>query len=399
MGPVRPVIRYPGGLDNLSRSARCFVLPSEWKCTPPPPPVNMEESRFSAVSTTLLFRGVSAGVGAVVASWSAAVELADWLSYPTLGRFAPRLVVRWLPLGQGVVCTFARALVAAFQVPYGDWELGAPRSVRHPRDFRGPSVYRALQTRWWVAACLLWLATCCVVAVLWRSFTVFVNTPTGESNRLWEDLPRDLPGSLELVGRLTRNPVYGEVWPRGRVVPVTSAVAMQRLRRRARWVRAMEAVLGGRDSVVGQFVRGRWVPDLPTADKPPSVNYVLASIPSGARCLGGGITTGKASGDEPAPRHLFLVLDVGGECQVVYPDLLGKLRLYSMFRHRDELLLGALRTRAVEWCKGEGISPWESDLAVAGAVAIAMIPSTQETAAQSLVTRAIGTPPPPHTLA
>lgn len=216
---------------------------------------------------------------------------------------------------------------------------------------------------------------------------------------LLEGLPNVLPGSLD--NSVARTParvgrVYG---PGGRYCTVTSAVSVQRLRRRARWVRALESFLGGRRGVVGSFLHGRWFPDLPVPARGSSADYCLASFENGARCLGGGIIPGRARpGKGRFDDVTYLCMDFGDEACLVVPDLLAKLRQYAVFRRRDELLLGSLRTRAVEWCKSAGLTPCVADLAVTGAVALAMEISTHERDSHLRVARAIRTPPPPHTL-
>lgn len=171
----------------------------------------------------------------------------------------------------------------------------------------------------------------------------------------------------------------------GGVTPPEYALAITRVRRRARWVRALETLLGGRKGAVGTFVRGRWTPDLPAPGNDGRWNYLVASVGNGARVLGGGL---EQVDHERNPAHgVYFHLDTGEEIQVVFPYLLGKLRQYALFRERDELLLSALRSRAIEWCKGEGLRAYVSDMAVAGAVSLAMEPSTHEAVAQAHVTR------------
>jgi hypothetical protein len=104
----------------------------------------------------------------------------------------------------------------------------------------------------------------------------------------------------------------------------------------------------------------------------------------------------------PGPRgyteHVYLVVETREGLSVVLPELLGKLRQYAFGRKRDDQLLGAMRTRAVEWCKAEHLNGWQSDIAVTGTVGLGMLPSTQETLAMSLVDRACRSPPFPHAL-
>jgi len=277
----------------------------------------------------------------------------------------------------------------------GRFTVVADRAVRHPRDFTGPVIFDALFRRWELVATITTITTLLAVLVIRRLYDTNLKAAPG-SLGIWEDLPRNLPGSSSFISAKDPSaPGSPLVWPGGRHVPVSSVVAAQRLRCRARWVRALEAVLGGRDGVVGQFVRGRWTPDLPSQDLDYRENYLLASIPSGARCLGGGVAQGLSADDKP---HVYLVLDVAGECVLVFPELLAKLRKYSLFRRRDDDLLGALRTRAVEWTR-DRVTHLVGDVAVAGAVALAMMPSSHELSSQKLVDRAYRYSTLPHVLA
>lgn len=183
-----------------------------------------------------------------------------------------------------------------------------------------------------------------------------------------------------------RGPSGDGLIPCGRFLPVTSAASVQRLRRRARWTRALESVLGGRHGVVGRFVRGRWTPDLPTKEPSTAYAYLAGTIRNGVRCLGGGTFKGKEE-TEPV---VYLVLDDGEDVQLCVPELLGRLRLYALFRKRDDVLLGALRTRAVEWCRNRGLSSWASDLMVGPTIGFAMTPSTHEELSTLRVQRAMG---------
>jgi hypothetical protein len=112
--------------------------------------------------------------------------------------------------------------------------------------------------------------------------------------------------------------------------------------------------------------------------RPDIQNYVLGSIEDGARLLGGGVTAPKGTGKDQEPGQVYFIVDVGLGGQLVFPRLLGSLRTYALFRERNSDLLGALRTRAQGWCKGVGLEPHIMDMAVAGAVSLAMNPSTHE---------------------
>jgi hypothetical protein len=170
-------------------------------------------------------------------------------------------------------------------------------------------------------------------------------------------------------------------------VSVTSGVAGTRLRRRARWVRALQKDLGGRYGVVGEVLRGRWEPDLPSVYGSDVLRYVAASVENGVRILGGGFAdSGPPEGEEETREqflrrrekcfYLLVATEEGDD--VVFPHLLGHLRQHSLFRQRDSALLLGLRSRAVEWCRARGLVSWVADLAVASAVSFAMELSTHE---------------------
>jgi len=165
-------------------------------------------------------------------------------------------------------------------------------------------------------------------------------------------------------------------------VDVTSFLpSQQRLRRRARWVRAAEAVLGGGGGRVGRFLRGRWTPDLPTADQPSVQRYLIDCVQDGARILGGGST--KSTDGEK--QEVFFLVETKRGLYPVYPELLGRLRNYSLFRDRDAALLGGLRTRAVEWCRARQLPGWAADCAVAGTVPLAFEYGPAEISARNSV--------------
>lgn len=183
------------------------------------------------------------------------------------------------------------------------------------------------------------------------------------------------------------------VWllSRGGQTPSTAGLTWTRLRRRARWVRALETVMGGRNGNVGSFLAGWWTPDLPGYDGYDVLNYVLGSVENGVRCLGGGIEKVEEGREADG---VYLIIDSGhDEVEVLFPQLLAKLRQYALYRERDVQLLGSLRTRAGEWCRAVGLANHVSDLAIASATSMAMIPSTHERLASARVERACSFPP------
>jgi hypothetical protein len=160
--------------------------------------------------------------------------------------------------------------------------------------------------------------------------------------------------------------------------------------------------LGGRCGVVASFIRGRWTPDLTSDGASGQRNYTLGTLENGARFLGGGsldVERVNAQGVAEPASVVYLCLDIEGEAWVVIPELLARLRYYALYRQRDQLLLGALRTRAIEWCKVHGLMAWQVDLAVTSAVMLAMRPSTHEELATPHVAESLKRTPPPHALA
>lgn len=183
----------------------------------------------------------------------------------------------------------------------------------------------------------------------------------------------------------------GEVVTAGDLLPPSSGVTLTRLRRRARWVRAVERVLGGRRGIVASFLRGWWRPDLPSRERSDVLNYLLGSISNGVRVLGGGFEN-VAEGEDPS-YGVYFVVDDGESQHVLFPQLLARLRSYAVYRNRDLTLLATLRARGGEWCRKVGLRPHVVDLAITDAVAFAMLPSTHEEANLSRVQEALGVPP------
>lgn len=165
-----------------------------------------------------------------------------------------------------------------------------------------------------------------------------------------------------------------------------AAFAAGRLRPRARWVRALEAVLGGPTGSVGRLVRGRWVPDLPSSRRSPVANGLITSLSGGARLLGGGVVQHPEAGRPNASQVWYLLELPDGEQVVCFPELLARLQAYSVFRDRDASLLSALTARARDWCKLE-LPAWAWAHALASSVALAFDASVQEDQAGRLIAK------------
>jgi hypothetical protein len=150
----------------------------------------------------------------------------------------------------------------------------------------------------------------------------------------------------------------------------------------------LQEELGGRFGVVGELMRGRWVPDLPALERSDVQNYLLSSVQDGARILGGGFEeVSECSGSD----GVYFVIETAVSRELVFPALLGSLRQYALFRKRDSSLLLGLRSRASEWCRARGFRPWVADMAVCSAATLAMFPSTHEVLSRPHVESAIRT--------
>jgi hypothetical protein len=168
---------------------------------------------------------------------------------------------------------------------------------------------------------------------------------------------------------LSEYPVFGTETGLAHIgyVSPTTALATGRVRPRARWVRAAEVVCGkGR---IGALIRGRWTPDLPSSKQSDVANYLLATVSGGAKVIGGGLKSVPSSFSKED--GLYIVLETQEGRSLCFPNLLGRLRSYSLFRDRDRLLLGSLRARAEEWCRSRGFDSWVTDLAVSSALELA----------------------------
>jgi hypothetical protein len=232
---------------------------------------------------------------------------------------------------------------------------------------------------------LLWVILLCVRVGLWLG-PILVRLVLGLVGTLhlpWQQPPRaDLlaewvhsvpalePGAQE-VGVCTPLPQGDEAFLS------VSAAAAARLRPRARWVRVLDGLLGGRVGLVGRLIRGRWVPDLPAGDRSSVANALLANLKGGARLLGGGVVQRKPG--EDGAGHMYFVLELpSGETVTVFPELLSRLQAYSCFRRRELALVPALRARGVDWCRSSGLPVWAWPLAVPSSVALSMQISHEE---------------------
>jgi len=168
----------------------------------------------------------------------------------------------------------------------------------------------------------------------------------------------------------------------------SGAFALGRLRPRARWVRALEAVLGEGCGSVGRLVRGRWLPDLPSTRRSPVANSLLVSLKGGAKLLGGGVVQNHEAGASITNQVWYMLELPEGEQVVVFPDLLARLHAYCLFRGRETALLSALRARARDWCKRE-LPSWVWPFAMPPAIFLAWQGTTMEDQAFGMISRCV----------
>jgi len=242
-----------------------------------------------------------------------------------------------------------------------------------PRLFRACSLLLRTIARW-LAVFFLYL--------FWVSFGLL--WPADGRSTFWRLLPLPLLFGQEAPQRARalhdRVDVCGQhvdsahslglnEFPHSRLGAVYSA----RPRRRARWVRSLEGLLGGAPGSVGRFVRGRWTPDLTSDSVSIGANHVLAHLSDGVKIRGGGsVLTKTMGGDGRLERQAYIVVDLSdGTREVVFPELLSRLASYCVLRDRNAVLVSALRLRALEWCKSRGLTASVTWCALPGALRFA----------------------------
>lgn len=160
-----------------------------------------------------------------------------------------------------------------------------------------------------------------------------------------------------------------------------------RLRKRSRWVGALQYSLGLEGHVLGQVLKGRWTPDLPRINSR-DTGFLAAFMAGGARILGAGsvrLAPREGEGDKGPSRPVtFVELDLGGGRQLVCPELIAHLSNQACFRKRDSALVSSMRVRAMEWAKSRSVDLRDTALLLPGSVAVACLPSTPEQAAETV---------------
>lgn len=233
----------------------------------------------------------------------------------------------------------------------------------------------------WVAIPLLrytfWYLVA-VVILFWRSllWSATGTWPVPDKPRL-DRSPSDPWVTVDGFGQ----PVGSEVEVGGvRVnefthLPVSAATgSAARLRRRSRFVRAVEALLGEAPVTVGQLWRGRWTPDLPSSSLSHGANLILGLRAEGVRILGGG----SVHTDNPKD-GVYIVCELAdGSVEVLFPELVGRLAAYAIFRDRNATLLSALRLRALELAKKAGLDGPETYSMVLSSLRFVWRPGPQE---------------------
>lgn len=185
---------------------------------------------------------------------------------------------------------------------------------------------------------------CCAFVAYWTITAVFKTLRLGIDLcvQLYRSMHQRVPGK----GLVPTGVSPGFLWDDART----------RLRRRSRWVRGLQALLGGEVGVVANLVRRRWTPDLPAPGKSPLVNFMAALSEDGVQILGGG-SVPAWSDDGVITREAYLTVRlIDGHVATVYPSLLAKLVTLAAFRKRDQSTAALLRMRALEWARATGLS-------------------------------------------
>jgi len=192
-----------------------------------------------------------------------------------------------------------------------------------------------------------------------------------------------LDATIPMVGLAeTRGIAFSQAANVAHASVTAGGLSPTRLRRRARWAGALQDYLGGRPGIVGELVKGRWTPDLPSPARPLVVNNILGILDGEVKLLGGGVLPC----DDLFRHEPFLVCEIEGRGrQVIVPNLLGRLCRGTFGRERDASLLAQLRSRAVEWCSEAKLPQSLVPLLVPNHVALALIETAPERLAREML--------------
>lgn len=163
---------------------------------------------------------------------------------------------------------------------------------------------------------------------------------------------------------------------------IVSGDSLPRLRQRSKLTHALGESLQIKRGLLGAFLTGRWRPDLPSTEGPTVASWLSALVVGGTRIVGGGLC---AVGDSEKQRQPFVRLLLGETVVTVLPGLLARLTQYSVYRTRSPALVSALRTRAVEWCKAQGVPEVDACLCIPGTVALSYLRTAPEEAGINLL--------------
>lgn len=151
-----------------------------------------------------------------------------------------------------------------------------------------------------------------------------------------------------------------------------------RLRKRSRWVNAVQAAFSLEGRTVAGLLTGRWTPDLPCAARSAEAAFLTSLFRFGGRVLGGGSFGLTGEGENTSATYLHVQLP-NGDVHCVSPELTAKLSNLACYRKRDAGCLAILRHRALRWAKDQGLRDVDLSLILHGSIGLGMMIPEQET--------------------
>jgi len=149
-----------------------------------------------------------------------------------------------------------------------------------------------------------------------------------------------------------------------------------RLRRRSKWLNSVNST-GLSSAHVKAIIRGRWSPDL-TKDDDPLTSSFDKLLHGGAKFLGVGTAQTKPlskaelkDGVEVVATTFIRLVHPDHGVISVFPELVARLGLLTLFRKRDDSLVLMLRLRALEWAKSRRIVDVDAMASVPFSIALA----------------------------